>query len=50
MNIYSLSTNPSSDMIDKVIDDQENIMNSDDDDEQAQIPVDEGQTEFKNHK
>lgn len=47
--IYSLSTNPSSDMIDKVIDEQENIMNSDDDDEQAQMPVDEGQTECNNH-
>ncbi|CAF0829541.1 unnamed protein product [Rotaria sordida] len=48
--IYPLSTNPSSDIIDnpsniQIIDEQENIVNSDDEDEQAQMPVDDGQTE-----
>jgi hypothetical protein len=43
--IYSLSTNPSSDTIDTrsnmpTIEEHENILNSEDDDEQAQIPVD----------
>ena len=44
-SIFPLSTNPSSDMIEKVMDEQENLVNSDDDDEQAQMPVDDGQTE-----
>lgn len=44
-SIYPLSTNPSSDIIDNqsnmpIIDEQENIINSDDEDEQAQMPVD----------
>ena len=43
--IFPLSTNPSSDIIDKAMDEQENLMNSDDEDEQAQMPVDEEQTE-----
>jgi hypothetical protein len=48
--IYPLSTNPSSDIIDNpsnipIIDEQENIVNSDDEDEQAQMPVDDVQTE-----
>jgi hypothetical protein len=34
-------------MIDKAMDDQENLVNSDDDDEQAQIPVDDVETECK---
>jgi hypothetical protein len=43
--IYSLSTNPSADPIDTrsnmpTIEEQENTVNSEDDDEQAQIPVD----------
>ncbi len=44
-SIYPLSTNPSSDIIDKVMDEQENLVNSDDEDEQAQMPADDGQAE-----
>jgi len=47
--MFSLSTNPSSDIIDKVMDEQENIVNSDDEDEQAQMPVDDVQTECNNY-
>ncbi|UJR13835.1 hypothetical protein I4U23_000846 [Adineta vaga] len=49
--IYSLSTNPLSDPLDSrsnmpIIEEQENMLNSEDDDEQAQIPIeDEVQTE-----
>ncbi len=54
--IYSLSTNPSSDFIDNrsnmpTIEEQEHIVNSDDEDEQVQIPVDDdGQTDVQEEK
>jgi len=48
--MYSLSTNPSSDIIDKVLDEQENMVNSDDEDEQAQMPVDDIPTECNNNR
>jgi hypothetical protein len=54
--IYSLSTNPSSDFIDNrsnmpTIEEQENTVNSEDEDEQAQIPVDDdGQTDVHEEK
>ncbi|UJR33367.1 hypothetical protein I4U23_020815 [Adineta vaga] len=49
-NLYSSPTNSSADMIENgsnmpIIDDQEHITNSDDEDEQEQMPVDEAQTE-----
>jgi len=54
--IYSLSTNPSSDLIDNrsnmpTIEEHENIGNSEDEDEQAQIPIDDdGQTDVQEEK
>jgi hypothetical protein len=54
-NIYSLSTNPSSDMMDNrsnmpIIDEQDNIVNSDDEDDQGQMPVDDVPTECNINK
>ena len=50
--IYPLPTNPSPDMNENdantpILEDQENLGNSDDEDEQGQMPVDEAQTECK---
>lgn len=44
-NIFPLSTNPSSDTIEKGLDEQENLVNSDDEDEQVPMPVDGVETE-----
>ena len=51
-SIYPLATNPSSDMLDNpsnipMMEEQENIVNSDEDDEQTQMHVDEVQTECR---
>ena len=51
-NIFPLSANPSADTIDQrpttpIMDEQEHLVNSDDDDEQAPIAMDDGQTECK---
>ncbi len=55
-SIYPLSTNPSSDLMDNrsnmpTIEENENIINSEDEDEQAQIPVDDdAQTDVQEEK
>ena len=48
--IFPLSTNPSSDLIEKGVDEQENLVNSDDEDEQVPMPTDDVQTECNTMK